>query len=196
MRAFFSKLLLVTLPMIFLAGCIEAGKVDQGRTVAFDKEAKTVTIICDKSIDASKPDYSILPAVTFKIPVNPMEMGPEPKAGLRMKLDADKGQVVLYNLEKKNFDTVSVQIIDKQEGIDKNHPLVKDKTFPAIDKDKKTVTIYSGRQKLLVTFVVPEAYLDLPPMAWDAGDEVRIYFKVDGTALRLMNVTRTDIFKK
>lgn len=203
MRNMLTKLLpAAALTALLLTGCVEAGKVEQGRTVAFDSEKKTVTIIRDKHADAAKPDYSALPAVTFQLPVNPAEMGPDPKVGLRMQLDADKGQIVLYDPEKRAFDTIAIQIVDKQEGIDSKHPLVYDaaaakaKAFPLVDKDKKTVTIYSGRQKLLVTFIPPEQYLGLPAKAWDAGDEVRIYFKEEGKALRFMNVSKTDIFKK
>jgi hypothetical protein len=195
-------MLLAALPVVFLAGCVDYGKVDQGRTVAVDKEKKTVTFIRDKANDAAKPDYTYLPALTYSFPVNPAEMGEIPKAGLRMKLDADKGLVVLYDPKKQNFDTINVQIVDKQEGIDSKHPLVFDaaagkaKPFPAVDKDKKIVTIYSGRQKLLVSFIPPEEYMSLPTTAWDSGDEVRVYYKEEGKALRMMNVTRTDIFKK
>ena len=58
-----------------------------------------------------------------------------------------------------------------------------------VDKDKKTITIYSGRQKILETISVPEEYLSLPPSTWDAGDEVRIYYKEEGKALRFMNIS-------
>ncbi len=75
-------------------------------------------------------------------------------------------------------------------------PALQGKSFPVIDKGKKTITIYSGRQKILETISVPEEYLDLPPSTWDAGDEVRIYYKQEGKALRFMNISRTDIFKK
>lgn len=202
MRTMLKKMLLAALPVVFLAGCVDYGKVDQGRTVAVDKEKKTVTFIRDKANDWQKPDYTYLPALTYTFPTQPEEMGEIPKAGLRMKLDAEKGQVVLYDPKKQNFETISVQIVDKQDGIDSKHPLVYDaaadkaKQFPAVDKDKKIVTIYSGRQKLLVSFIPPDEYMSLPAAAWDSGDEVRVYYKEDGKALRLMNVTKTNIFKK
>ena len=202
MRNMLKNMLLAALPVVFLAGCVDYGKVDQGRTVAVDKEKKTVTFIRDKANDWQKPDYTYLPALTYTTPTDPAEMGAEPKAGLRMKLDADKSQIVLYDPKKQSFETINIQIVDKQEGIDGKHPLVYDaaadkaKQFPALDKDKKTVSIYSGRQKLLVTFLVPEQYESLPASAWDSGDEVRVYYKEDGKALRLMNVTKTNIFKK
>jgi hypothetical protein len=80
--------------------------------------------------------------------------------------------------------------------VGKTSPLVADKKFPMVDKEKKAITVYSGRQKLLVTFSVPEEYLALPDNTWEAGDEVRIYYKEPGKAARFMNITRTDIFKK
>ena len=122
-----------------------------------------------------------------------------------MKLDADKGQVVIYDpkpVKTSRRSTVKIvgQTARRSIAMD---PLVWDanakkatKPFPVVDKDKKIVTIYSGRQKLLVSFIPPEEYLSLPASAWDAGDEVRIYYKEDGKALRLMNVTKTNIFKK
>ncbi len=202
MRTMLKNMLLAALPVVFLAGCVDYGKVDQGRTVAVDKEKKTLTFIRDKANDAQKPDYNYLPALTYTFPVDPAEMGAVPKAGLRMKLDAEKSQIVMYDPKKQNFETIAIQIVDKQDGIDSKHPLVYDsaaekaKEFPALDKDKKTVTVYSGRQKLLVTFIVPEQYESLPAVAWDSGDEVRVYYKDDGKALRLMNVSKTNIFKK
>ena len=51
-------------------------------------------------------------------------------------------------------------------------------------------------KELLVTFSVPEEYLALPANTWEAGDEVRIYYKEPGKAARFMNITKTDIFKK
>jgi hypothetical protein len=49
---------------------------------------------------------------------------------------------------------------------------------------------------MLTTFTVPDRYFALPEKTWDAGDEVRVYYKEEGKALRFMNVSRTDIFKK
>ena len=91
---------------------------------------------------------------------------------------------------------INYTLIDQKENVAKNSPLVEGKKFPIVDKDKKAITVYSGRQKLLVTFSVPEEYLALPNNTWEAGDEVRVYYKEPGKALRFMNITRTDIFKK
>lgn len=194
-------ILLCLLPLAFLLGCTDFGKVDQGRVVKFDKEAKKVTMIRDVS-KTSTPDYSGLPPVVYSLPVDPKEMGPDPKVGLRMKLDTAKSQIVLFDPQSQSFKTITFKIIDIQENVERDHPLVFDKdakkakTFPVVDKTKKAITIYQGRQRQLLTFSVPDEYMALPDAAWDSGDDVRIYYKEEGKALRFMNVTRTDIFKK
>lgn len=196
------SILLAALALASLVGCSDFGKVDQGRVVAYDKDAGKVTFIRDKKAEPSNPDYSGLPAVVYSIPADPQEMGPAPKAGLRMKLDTQKSQIVIYDPKEQNFKTIGFKIHDMQENVDRDHPLVFDKAagkakvFPMVDKTKKTITIYSARQKLLVTFSVPDEYMAWPDTTWDAGDEVRVYYKEDGKALRFMNITKTDIFKK
>lgn len=189
------KLLLI-LPASVVLGCAEGGKVDQGRVVEFDADKRLVTIIRDVKNDALNPDYSYLPPLIYALPEDPAETGPLPRAGGRLKLDAEKNQLKLYNPQTKTFLWIDFKPIEKKTGIDRNHPLVKDQTFPAIDKAKKTITLYSARQKILETIEVPEEYLEWPESTWRAGDEVRIYYKEEGKALRFMNITQTDIFKK
>jgi hypothetical protein len=188
--------LLVILPLILACGCGELGKVDQGRVIAFDKAKGTVTLIQDMRADPKTPDYSHLPPMIYEIPKDPDEMGPEPKAGLRMKLDAKAKQIIIFDPASQNFKKIDYKLIDQKEGVEADDPLVKGKKFPVVDKEKKAITLYSKRQKLLTTFSVPDEYFALPTSAWDAGDEVRIYFKEAGKALRLMNISKTDIFKK
>ena len=188
--------LLVILPLILACGCGEMGKVDQGRVVEFDKAKGTVTLIRDMKADPKSPDYSHLPPFIYEIPKDFNEMGPEPKAGLRMKLDAKAKQITIFDPASQNFKKIDFTLIDQKEGVDAEDPLVKDKKFPLVDKEKKAITLYSKRQKLLTTFSVPDEYFALPEGAWDAGDEVRIYYKEAGKARRLMNISKTDIFKK
>ena len=188
--------LLVALPLVLLFGCGEYGKVDQGRAVAFDKDKKVVTIIRDKKADAQNPDYSYLPPLTYTLPADPAETGPEPAVGGRMKLDAEKNQIVVFDPKAQNFKTIDFKPIEKKENVDRQDPLVQGKKFPAVDKAKQTVSIYSGRQKVLITFSVPEECMAWPESIWDAGDEVRFYYKEEGKALRFMNVSKTDIFRK
>lgn len=184
------------LPLALVLGCGELGKVDQGRVIAYDKAKGMVTLIQDKKAEPGKPDYNTLPPHTYLQPQNPEEMGQEPKAGLRMKLDMDKKVITIYDPATKAFKDITFDIVEQKSGIAKDNPLVADKKLPAVDKEKKTVTIYSGRQKLYAVIALPEEYLDRPASTWDAGDEVRVYFKEPGKALRLMNVSKTDIFKK
>jgi hypothetical protein len=188
--------LLVILPLILAYGCGEMGKVDQGRVIAFDKAKGTVTLIRDMKADPKNPDYSHLPPFVYEIPKDSSEMGPEPKAGLRMKLDAKAKQITIFDPVSQNFKKIDYTLINQKEGVEAEDPLVKDKKFPLVEKEKKAITLYSKRQKLLSTFSVPDEYFALPAGAWDAGDEVRIYYKENGKAQRLMNISKTNIFKK
>jgi hypothetical protein len=176
-------------------GCGEQGKVEQGRVIGFDKAKETVTLIVDTKHDTANPDYSGAP-LTFALPKDPMERGEDPKVGMRMKLDTKTKEIVIYDPATKSMKKINYTLIDQKENVAKNSPLVADKKFPIVDKEKKAITVYSGRQKLLVTFSVPEEYMALADNTWEAGDEVRIYYKQPGKAARFMNITKTDIFKK
>jgi len=176
-------------------GCGELGKVDQGRVIAFDKEKATVTFINDVKHDPANPDYSGAP-ITFSLPKEPADRGEDPKAGKRMKLDAKTREIVIYDVGTQSMKNITYTLIDQKEKVGKDDPLVKGKKFPLVEKDKKAITIYSGRQKLLTTFSLPEEYFALPDDTWEAGDEVRVYYKEPGNSLRFMNITKTDIFKK
>ncbi len=189
--------ILFILPLsLMLAGCGEYGHVDQGRVIEYNKAAKTVTIIRDKSIDPKKPDYSYLPPVKYSLPEDPHEMGPEPKQGKRMKLDSDKKQITIYVPMLNNFANINYTQIEHKVNVSPEDPAVAGKVFPIVDQQNKRITIYSRRQKTLETFSVPDEYFAMPPDTWDNGDEVRIYYKQEGKSLRFMNITKTDIFKK
>ncbi len=181
--------------VLLLFGCGEMGKVEQGRTIAFDKAKETVTFIVDVKHDPANPDYSGAP-VTFALPKEASERGEDPKAGKRMKLDAKAREIVIYDEAAKGFKKINYTLIDQKDSVAKDNPLVAGKKFPQVDREKKAITVYSGRQKLLTTFSLPDEYFALPDDTWEAGDEVRIYYKEPGKALRFMNITRTDIFKK
>jgi hypothetical protein len=202
MRKIYLIIALALMPIMTTLGCGELGKVDQGRVVQFDKNKKTVTLIRDKSTDPQNPEYSYLPPMTYTLPVDLQEMGPDPKAGLRMKLDVKNNQIVIFDPGVQNFKTIQFSLVDQKEKISKDDPLVfdkgndKPKKFPMVDREKKTITIYSKRQQILITFSLPEEYFALPDNTWDSGDEVRIYYKEKGKARRFMNVTKTDIYKK
>jgi Domain of unknown function (DUF4881) len=196
MRSFARKELLAICTLTWAMGCGGVGKVDQGRVIAFDKEKGTVTFIRDLSTQRDKPDYSFLPPVTYEIPKDPGEMGPAPKAGQRMQLDIPGRQIAIFDSATQNFKIIPYTLVEKKENVVKEDPLVAGKEFPVVDSAGKTITIYSGRQKVLVTFRLPAEYFELPPCTWAAGDEVRVYYREPGKALRLMNISQTDIFKK
>ena len=194
--------LAVFLLVAVLAGCQKMGKVDQGRVIEFDKEKGTVTMIRDASPNPDTPDYSHLPPVTYQVPTNPDEMGADPKPGKRMKLDAIHREIVIYVPALNNFAKINYTLVDQKENVGPDDPLVLDnvtrkpKTFPVVDQHRKTITIYSKRQKTVTTFSVPDEYFAMPVDTWDSGDDIRIYYKEEGKARRLMNVSKTDIFKK
>lgn len=177
-----------------LAAC-DFGTVDQGRTIAFDSEKREVTMVQDVKHDQQHPDYSGA-VVTYKLPADPKETGPEPVAGQRLKLDLEKKIVVIYNPTAKAIETINIELTDVQKEIGAQSELVKGKKFPVIDKAAATVTTYSPRQKVLATFKVPADKMELPDSVWEAGDEVRIYYKEKGQAARFMNISKTNIFKK
>jgi hypothetical protein len=157
-------------------------------------------MIRDKNGGSNQPDYSYLPPVTYSLPGDPQEMGPEPRAGLRLKLDTKNNEIVIFDPSAQNLKTIKYSLVEQKENIGKENPLLFEnetpKKFPVIDRAKKTITIYSRRQQILTTFSLPEEYFALPDHTWDSGDEVRIYYKEEGKARRFMNVTKTDIFKK
>ena len=194
--------LAVLLLVAVLAGCQQMGRVDQGRAIEFNKEKGTVTMIRDASPNPDKPDYSHLPPVTYQVPKNPDEMGPDPKPGKRMKLDANNREIVIYVPALNNFAKINYTLVDQKENVSPEDPLVfdnvtgKPKTFPVVDQYRKTITIYSKRQKTVTTFSVPDEYFALSADTWDSGDDIRIYYKEEGKASRLMNVSKTDIYKK
>lgn len=191
---------LLVLPALF--GCKEYGKVMQGRVVEFDKEKQQVTFITEVAHDWKNPRYKGLPPVTMTMPTDPMEMGPEPKAGGRIELDMSSSRFIVYDKATQGFKDVPFTLVDSLKGVEGDHPLLVDaasgqpKKFPVVDKEKKTITVYSKRQKVLTTVQVADEFLSLPVSTWDAGDEVRIYYLEEGKAQRFMNMSKTDIYKK
>jgi hypothetical protein len=194
------RLWLFVLPLMLVAplliGCTELGQVDQGRVVAYDKAKKVVTIIQDKKAEPGKPDYNTLPPHVYTMPADPEEIGAEPKAGKRMKLDDQEKIITIFDSASQDFKKIPITILDEKKNINRDNPLVKDQKFPQVDREKKKITVYSGRQKILMTFTVPDEYFSLPEDTWEAGDEVRIYYHKPGVAQRFMNISKTDIFKK
>ena len=187
--------LLAILPLALVFGCVEQGKVLQGRVINKDKEKKTIDLVLDIKHELGKPDYNQLPPVTYEFPKDPNEMGPEPKAGKLMEVDPDKREITIYDNATQSFKSISYQPVDEIRNVGVRDPRAQQK-FPIVDKDKKTITVYHKRKRLITTFSLPEEYFKLSDETFGFGDEVRIYAKLPGKSQRLMNISETDIYKK
>ena len=194
MRAIAIKLIALFALCLSLAAC-DFGQVEQGRCVGYNPENNTFTLVLDVKHDVVNPSYTG-GIVTYTMPADPKEIGPEPKPGGRVMIDHEKSQVILYKDGK--LESVPVEFTDVQKNITSNNPKVKGVKFPIVNKDEGTITEYSRRMQEIVTFKVPAEYLDLPDTIWESGDECRIYYKENAKhqALRFMNVSKTNIFKK
>lgn len=196
------RTLLLIATLALAAGCTEFGKVEQGRAVGFDKKANTVTLIRDVSADAKNASYTGIPPLVMSLPTVTDEMGPDPRVGYLLTSDYYEGKFSIYDPSTKTIKTLVLPKISLQEGVGKDHPLLIDpasgkvKSFPVIDKSRGTVTIYNSGRGLLGTYTLTPEAADLPELAFKQGDIMRAYYKKEGVANRMMNVSQTDIFKK
>ena len=163
--------------------------VEQGRCVAFD--GKTVSFVRDKNVNPKMGPVFDTAILKFTMPSDPKEIGPEPKIGNLVTFNADKATVTLYT--ENGVQDVNVESVNVQKGVESHNSLVKGKTFPMIDSSKNEVTVYS--MKTLFTFKIPSG-CPADEKFWTTGDMVRVFSKDKKTALRFMNVTKTNIFKK
>ncbi len=187
--------LLALLPLALVFGCEKRGNVVQGRVVNKDKAKKTIDLVLDIKHELGNPDYDQLPPVTYALPQDPAEMGPEPKAGKLMEVDPDKKEITIFDDATQSFKTILYQPIDVVKDVGIRDPRAQ-KKFPIVDRDKKTITVYHKRKRLITAFSLPEEYFKLPDETFGFGDEVRIYSKAPGKSHRLMNISETDIYKK
>lgn len=184
-----NRILLTAALALAMAGCTPFGKVDQGRVVAFDAERGLVTLVSDSNyMDPSKPRFDVLPPVTIRVPADPKEMGPAPVAGKLLNLDLAAGRMVVLDAAGA-LKTIPFQVSGRRDSASPEELAA----LPAVDRAAGTVRL--AVKNVIVTLAVPGEYLSLPEDTWKAGDEVRYYYKDPGQALRLMNVTRTDIGK-
>ncbi|MGA2324971.1 MAG: DUF4881 domain-containing protein [Bryobacteraceae bacterium] len=176
-------------------GCGGFGQVNQGRVIQYDREKGLVTFIQDSNYrEPGKPRFDVLPPVTVKIPADPNEMGPAPDAGVLLAVDSERTQLVTYDAGAQRFRTVPYTPLEEHRNVYRDDPRLRGR-LPRIDREKKTITLYDPRQRLLLTFSVSDENFRLPEDTWKAGDDIRYYYKQPGQALRMMNVTRTDIGK-
>ena len=132
--------------MLGVAGCDTSkyGQVEQGKVIAFDEDAQLVTVVHDTNIDPSNPKYDKMPPVVFKLPANRKEIGPLPKFGQRLQLNLEEKKLEIYDAQKQTLVYIDIPDADVQKDIGKEHALVKDQSFPKIDSEKGTITVYSA----------------------------------------------------
>jgi hypothetical protein len=106
-----------------------------------------------------------------------------------MRVDLNNRKVVVYEAATNSLRTIPYTLIEEKHNVPKAGAL------PTIDKAKGTITVYSRDDKTAVTFTATDEMLAMPADTWKGGDEIRYYFRDLGQALRMMNVTRTDLSK-
>ena len=187
--------LIAAAALLSAVACGNYGKVEQGRAVGYDKQGGLVTLILDSAPQSDQPRYDVLPPMKVKLPQDANEMGATPEAGKMLYTNFDKQQIVIFDPDAAAIKTVSYTVVERFDNINRDDPRVAKAKLPRVDRQKKNVTIYSRRYKILLTFAVPDEYLALPDNTWKAGDEIRYYYKQAGQALRLMNVSKIDLSK-
>jgi len=181
------------LPLALVPGCGGFGKVNQGRVIDYNREKGLVTFIQDSNyLEPGKPKYDSLPPVTIRVPDDPRAMGPAPEAGKLMQLDARNRKLVIFDTVTQGFRAVTYSLTEGHDNVFRSDARVAGRTFPIVDRLKRTITVYSAAQRKLVTFSLPDEYFGRPADTWKTGDEIRYYYKDPNQALRLMNITKTD----
>lgn len=187
-----SGTLAATLGLVLLSGC-KLGRVSQGRVVEYDKSRGVMTIVLEADNPRpGEPRYA-LPVREVRIPGIASEMGPAPDPGKLLLLNAKKREIVFYH--EQTLRSLRYSPIAESKGVTSDDDRVAKRQLPAIDRQNKTLTLYSPSERMLVTLALTEADVALPDETWKAGDEVRYYYKQPGQAIRLMNVTKTDLAK-
>jgi hypothetical protein len=173
---------------LVLAGCGDLGRVQQGRVIAYDAQTKQVTLIQEPPA-ADRSSYGVLPPVTIQSPADPNEMGPAPAAGGLMRLDTKNRRIVIYDRAQQAFRTIPYTPLVERRNV------AKSPGPPVVDRKAKTITLYGSRDRTVITFAATDDLLAMPADTWRGGDVVRYYYKDPARALRLMNVTKTDLSK-
>ena len=171
---------------LLLLGCADLGKVEQGRVIAYDRQTRRVTLIREAAVPSSP---GVLPPVTVEAPADPAEMGPTPTAGGLMSLDYQNRRIVIYDRAAQSFRTIAYSLLEERRNV------AKAPATGVVDRTRKTITVYSANQHVLITFAASDELLAMPADTWRSGDVVRYYYKNPAQALRMMNVTKTDLSK-
>jgi len=191
-----ARLQISVIALAGLSSCGGFGQVNQGQVVEYRRAEGLITLISDSNYrDPAHPRFDVLPPVTIRVPENPREMGPEPEPGKLLALDSRNGRAVIFDPGAQALRSVELTIVSERSDVRSTDARVAKAGLPLVDRTARTITTYVPRERKLITFSVPEEYLGLPGDVWKVGDEIRYYYKDAGRALRLMNVTRTDLNK-
>jgi hypothetical protein len=178
------------------AGCSNFGHVNQGQVIDFQPSSGLVTLIGDSNYrEPANPRFDVLPPVTIHVPENRGEMGPPPEAGKLLQLDWRGHRMVIFDAAAGSLRTVPYAVVSEQDGVAPDDPRVSNAAYPIVDHGRKTIASYFPRYRKLLVFSVSAVDLDLPADTWKMGDEIRYYYKNPQLALRLMNVSKTDLDK-
>lgn len=187
-----SLILTSAVALTLLCGC-NLGRVSQGRVVEYDKARGVMSVVLE-SENPGGPRYA-LPVREVRIPEKASEMGPSPDAGKLLLHSAKTREIIFFDRTSQTLRTVHYTPLSESAAVSASDERVAKRELPIIDRQNKTLTLYSQPERILVTLALTDADLALPDDTWKAGDEVRYYYKQPGQALRLMNVTKTDLAK-
>ena len=106
-----------------------------------------------------------------------------------MLLDSKNRRIVIYDRAIQSFRTIAYTPLEERHNVSKSPGP------PVLDRARKAITIYAAKDRTLITFAASDDLLAMPADTFRAGDVVRYYYKDPSRALRLMNVTKTDLSK-
>ena len=122
-------------------------------------------------------------------------MGPPPRTGNLLSVDIKGRRLVYYDAAQQNLRTLVWRLVEEQSGVFPDDPRLSGGAVPSVNAAAGSVTLYSPHDRKLIEIAVAAEDIGLPPETWCAGDDVRYYYKDPRQALRLMNVSRTDLSK-
>ena len=210
--------MLLVLLVLPLAACGDYGDVRQGRVVKYDtsQSPPVAWFVSDRWTYSGNPEQDLKSIYAFHIPENQREMGRIPEVGEMAYLNVDERYIVLFDDSTMEFTRIGIEVLAHDENVHvrEQHHRVWDptlgrrggaKTFPIIDEQASTIEIFFQRMNTWTKIKVNEDILNMynDPKYWRSGDEIRVYYRQGpqgsgtlqraGRALRLMNVTHTDI---
>lgn len=172
----FGKIMLMSAVALGCLTSVALAEEVMGRCVAFDKAKNTITIIKDTNNNKVNPNFQLPPA-TYELPGGAEAV----KVGKRIDLDTKASKLKYYDDLSHSFKTIDFTLVEKKEAVEPSDALVASAKFPVINKDKKTVSIYSKRQKMLTVISVSADAAALSESIYDSGDDLKL--TVDGSKI-------------